>query len=84
MSAEPSPKIARAKGFYYEVKAGQRYFWCSCGRSAKQPFCDGSHKGSSFAPTKYPAAESKTAYFCTCKQTANPPLCDGSHSKLPA
>jgi CDGSH-type Zn-finger protein len=67
-----------------EVEAGKDYYWCSCGKSAKQPFCDGSHKGSSFAPTKYPAAESKTAYFCTCKQTANPPLCDGSHSKLPA
>ena len=64
-----------------EVEAGKSYWWCSCGKSAKQPFCDGSHKGSEFTPQKYDASESKKAFFCTCKATANQPLCDGSHSR---
>lgn len=63
------------------VQAGQQYFWCSCGRSAKQPFCDGSHAGTDFSPVKYEAVETKTVYFCGCKATAKQPLCDGSHSK---
>ncbi len=67
-----------------EVEAGKDYWWCSCGKSAKQPFCDGSHQGSSFTPLQYTAPETKKAFFCTCKQTANQPLCDGAHSKLQA
>ncbi len=62
-----------------EVKAGENYFWCSCGQSKKQPFCDGSHKGSEFTPKKWTADVDMTAYFCACKQTANSPMCDGSH-----
>ena len=62
-----------------EVEAGKSYWWCSCGKSASQPFCDGSHKGGEFVPQKYEAAESRTVYFCACKATANKPLCDGSH-----
>jgi CDGSH-type Zn-finger protein len=65
-----------------EVEAGKSYFWCACGESAKQPFCDGSHKGSSFTPVKFEATESKTVHFCGCKHTANPVFCDGSHAKL--
>jgi CDGSH-type Zn-finger protein len=53
-----------------------------CGKSAKQPFCDGSHKGSSFAPMKYTAPETKRAFFCTCKQTASAPFCNGAHKAL--
>lgn len=64
-----------------DVEAGKSYFWCSCGLSKAQPFCDGSHKGSAFSPVKYSAEESKTVYFCGCKQTDAAPLCDGSHSK---
>lgn len=64
-----------------EVEAGKSYWWCSCGKSAKQPFCDGSHKGSEFTPQKYDATEARTVYFCACKATANGPLCDGSHKK---
>ena len=67
-----------------EVEAGKDYWWCSCGRSAKQPFCDGSHQGSTFTPMQYTAPETKKAFFCACKHTAGQPLCDGSHSKLPA
>ncbi len=65
-----------------DVEAGKTYWWCACGRSAKQPFCDGSHKGSGMTPVQYVATESKTAWFCACKQSAGAPLCDGTHKKL--
>lgn len=65
-----------------DVEAGRTYWWCACGKSAKQPFCDGSHKGSGLAPVQYVATESKTAWFCTCKQSAGAPLCDGAHKRL--
>ncbi len=61
------------------VTAGKTYWWCSCGRSATQPFCDGSHKGSEFAPLKFTATETGPVWFCACKETRTPPLCDGSH-----
>ena len=64
-----------------DVEKGKNYFWCACGKSKKQPFCDGSHQGSEFSSIKYTADESKTVYFCHCKQTNNQPFCDGSHSK---
>ncbi|MBK7502809.1 MAG: CDGSH iron-sulfur domain-containing protein [Polaromonas sp.] len=67
--------------FPVHVEAGKAYFWCACGQSKNQPFCDGSHKGSTFTPVKYEAKESKTVYFCGCKATANQPLCDGSHNR---
>jgi CDGSH iron-sulfur domain-containing protein 3 len=65
-----------------DVEAGKDYYWCSCGKSAKQPFCDGSHKGSEFSPLKFTAPETKKAYFCSCKRTGATPLCDGSHKNL--
>ncbi len=64
-----------------EVEAGKSYYWCACGRSASQPFCDGSHKGTDFTPMKYDAPESKKVWFCGCKATGNAPLCDGSHQR---
>ena len=62
-----------------DLEKGKTYAWCSCGESKNQPFCDGSHKGSSFSPLIFVAEESKTAHICLCKQTKNPPYCDGSH-----
>jgi len=63
-----------------EVEAGKSYFWCSCGQSENQPFCDGSHKDTEFTPLKYEAEESKKLFFCACKATKGQPLCDGSHN----
>ena len=63
------------------VEEGKSYYWCSCGKSPKQPFCDSSHKGSEFNPVAYKAEATKKMFFCTCKQTNNPPFCDGSHNK---
>lgn len=83
--SEASPDkamIAQRGPFNVEVEAGKSYWWCRCGRSASQPFCDGSHKVTTFTPVKYTAETSKKVYFCGCKQTGNQPLCDGSHNRL--
>ena len=64
-----------------DVVEGKDYFWCTCGKSSKQPFCDGSHKGSEFNPVAYKAEATKKMFFCACKQTNNQPFCDGSHNK---
>jgi CDGSH iron-sulfur domain-containing protein 3 len=65
------------------VEAGKDYWWCSCGQSKNQPFCDGSHKAEGkFTPVQWTAPKSATKYFCTCKQTDNAPFCDGTHSTL--
>ncbi|WP_317932944.1 CDGSH iron-sulfur domain-containing protein [Halioxenophilus sp. WMMB6] len=76
-----TPKRASDTPYAVTVEQGKSYFWCACGLSAKQPFCDGSHKGSEFTPVKYEATDSKEVYFCGCKATQNAPLCDGSHKK---
>ena len=64
-----------------EVEKDKSYYWCACGRSKNQPFCDGSHKGTEFSPVEYKAEETKKKFFCSCKQTNNQPFCDGSHNK---
>ncbi len=74
--------IAQKSPFAIEVEAGKSYWWCSCGKSATQPFCDGSHKGSDFSPVEYKADKSEAAYFCGCKHSANGVMCDGSHKEL--
>lgn len=76
------PIVAQNSPIPVEVEEGKSYFWCSCGQSKRQPFCDGSHKGSTFEPVKYTAEASKKVFFCGCKHSSKPPLCDGSHSKL--
>jgi len=74
--------IARKSPFAVQVEAGKSYWWCACGKSATQPFCDGSHQGSDFSPVEYKADKSEAVYFCGCKQSANGVLCDGTHKKL--
>jgi CDGSH-type Zn-finger protein len=76
------PEIAQKSPYAVNVDAGKNYWWCACGKSAKQPFCDGSHKGGAFSPVEYRATESQTIYFCGCKQTSTQPLCDSTHQKL--
>ena len=75
------PVRASDTPFGVQVEAGKAYFWCACGKSANQPFCDGSHRGSEFSPVKYVADADREVYFCGCKSTGNQPLCDGSHKR---
>jgi len=65
-----------------DVEAGKTYYWCACGKSKTQPYCDGSHKGGSFTPVAYTPAQSARVYLCTCKRTHTAPLCDGTHKTL--
>ena len=81
--SESLPIVAQKASYKIEVEAGKSYWWCSCGKSSKQPFCDGSHKGTSFTPVKFDATESKVMSFCGCKATGKAPFCDGSHKNLP-
>ena len=76
------PVIAAKAPIGVDVEEGKAYFWCACGKSANQPFCDGSHKGTDFTPVKWTAGETKKAFFCACKRTQGVPLCDGSHKGL--
>ena len=76
------PTIPQKSPYAADVEQGKTYKWCACGRSKKQPFCDGSHKGSEFTPVAYTATETKTVHFCGCKNTKNKPLCDGAHKSL--
>ena len=76
------PVIAQKSPYAVKVEAGESYWWCACGKSKSQPFCDGSHQGSGFNPVEYPADKSATVYFCGCKHSGNGALCDGSHQKL--
>jgi len=77
-----TPIVAQKAPYKAEVKEGKTYFWCACGRSENQPFCDGSHKETGFSPVKYQAVVDGNIFFCGCKSSAKAPLCDGSHKDL--
>ncbi len=81
--SESLPVMAQKGSYKVEVEAGKSYWWCSCGKSRKQPFCDGSHKGSTFSPLKFEAETSGVVSFCGCKITGKAPRCDGSHKNIP-
>lgn len=76
------PKIAQKSPYQVNLEAGKDYYWCACGQSKKQPFCDGSHKGSSFVPLKFTAEATATYNLCGCKMSDDKPFCDGSHNML--
>lgn len=76
------PVIAQKSPYAVEVEEGKAYFWCACGRSKNQPFCDGSHKDTGFQPVRWKAEASGRKFFCGCKRTAGQPFCDGSHNGL--
>jgi CDGSH-type Zn-finger protein len=78
----PEPHIAQKAPFSVPVEAGKTYYWCACGKSSHQPFCDGSHKETGFTPKPFTAETDGNAYLCGCKHSKNAPFCDGSHKSL--
>jgi len=76
------PTIAQKSPVKVAVEAGKTYYWCACGKSANQPMCDGSHKGTGFVPMAYTADSTGDKYFCACKHTKGAPMCDGTHKSL--
>jgi CDGSH-type Zn-finger protein len=76
-----TPEIAKKGPYVLDMEVSTVY-WCSCGKSSKQPYCDGSHAGSSFTPKKVEVTEAKKVAFCGCKHSKNGAFCDGSHAKL--
>ena len=76
------PTIAGKEPVEVKITAGKPVFWCSCGRSDNQPFCNGAHKDSGMEPLPLKLDEDKKVWLCQCKQTKNPPFCDGSHNQL--
>ncbi|KAI9271804.1 iron-binding zinc finger CDGSH type-domain-containing protein [Phascolomyces articulosus] len=78
----PEPVFVQAKPYKVDLEAGKEYYWCSCGQSKNQPFCDGSHRGGPFKPKKIVVDETKTYFLCGCKYTHNKDgFCDGTHRK---
>ena len=75
------PKIADKKPAVLELEPGT-YYWCACGHSAKQPFCDGAHKGTDFLPLKFDVVEKGKQALCLCKHSGTKPFCDGAHRNL--
>jgi len=76
------PKIAAKSPVKVELEAGKKYFFCTCGESASQPFCDGAHKGTEFTPEVLVAEKSGPAFLCQCKHSKKGAFCDGSHKEL--
>lgn len=77
----PEPSCPQKGPYALDLAPGD-YWWCACGQSKKQPFCDGSHKSTAFTPVKFTVAEAEKKWLCGCKRTKNPPFCDGMHKSL--
>jgi CDGSH-type Zn-finger protein len=76
------PNIAQREPIAVVVEEGRDYWWCACGLSKTQPFCDGSHKITSFTPVRWTADKPGRKFFCACKHTTRQPFCDGTHKTL--
>ncbi len=76
------PITAQTAPYKFEVESGRKYFWCACGRSKKQPICDGSHSGTGITPIVYESEAAQTVWFCGCKASGKKPLCDGTHKSF--
>ena len=76
------PAIAQKSPYEVRLTEGRSYAWCACGRSAKQPFCDGTHKTTDIRPVVFKAAKDETVWLCGCKRTGDRPFCDGTHNSL--
>ena len=76
------PEIAQKGSFKHTPDEDGQVWWCACGLSKNQPFCDGSHKDTGFTPVKYEADADKKVFFCGCKRSGRAPFCDGSHARL--
>lgn len=74
------PRVADKKPVKVELEKGKEYYFCTCGQSTTQPYCDGAHQGGTFSPKVFIAEKTGTAYLCACKQTMNAPFCDGKHT----
>ena len=74
--------IAQKSPIPVDVEAGKDYWWCACGQSKRQPFCDGSHKTTEFTPVKFSVTEAQKVWLCGCKHSAKKPFCDGTHKKF--
>lgn len=76
------PVIAQKGPYSVELTANKPYFFCRCGLSSKQPFCDGTHKDTGIEPLRFTVEESGMFNLCGCKATDDPPYCDGTHNML--
>lgn len=76
------PIVAGKEPIEVDLEAGKSYWWCACGRSKNQPWCDGSHAGTDFTPHEFQVASAGKYWLCACKHTANAPFCDGAHELL--
>ncbi|QFY41733.1 CDGSH iron-sulfur domain-containing protein [Candidatus Methylospira mobilis] len=80
--ADEEPVIAQKAPYAVAVETGKSYWYCTCGKTESQPFCDGAHKGTGFRPVEYKAEQDEVVYFCGCRQSANGVTCDGAHGSL--
>ena len=77
-----APIPAQKSPYGITLEAGKEYWWCACGRSKNQPFCDGSHKGTGLTPVGFKAEKSGEHWLCGCKSTGTKPFCDGTHKRV--
>jgi len=78
----PDVVVAQKSPYAIQAEAGRKYWWCACGRSSNQPFCDGTHKGTGLSPLPFVADKAETLWLCGCKHTGHAPFCDGTHKSL--